>query len=181
MPVTIPPFSNVPAPGDDVKSAWAQQLTQYAVDTAAAVGALVTSNPATGRLVIGGHELGDTGFRNVAGLLGAGWTATGPLVLHRTGRTVFFGGDVSTGATPAATMITLPAGFWPISTGAFTVGFLLRNEPDESKAQWYRILTTDGRVFSVWEAMAPNQSYCRFGVTFTTDNGWPSTLPGVPL
>lgn len=32
MPVVIPPFSNVPAPNDDVKSAWAQQLTQYAVD-----------------------------------------------------------------------------------------------------------------------------------------------------
>src|SRR4249919_2877415 len=32
MPVSIPPCSNVPAPNDDVKSAWAQQITQYAVD-----------------------------------------------------------------------------------------------------------------------------------------------------
>jgi len=32
MPVTIPPFTNVPAPNDPVASAWAQQLTQFAVD-----------------------------------------------------------------------------------------------------------------------------------------------------
>ena len=32
MPVTIPPFTNVPAPGDPVASAWAQQVTQFAVD-----------------------------------------------------------------------------------------------------------------------------------------------------
>ena len=32
MPTSIPPFTNVPAPGDGVTSAWAQQLTQYAVD-----------------------------------------------------------------------------------------------------------------------------------------------------
>lgn len=32
MPVTIPPFTDVPAPGDPVASAWAQQLTQFAVD-----------------------------------------------------------------------------------------------------------------------------------------------------
>lgn len=32
MPVTIPPFTNVPAPNDPVASAWAQQLTQFVVD-----------------------------------------------------------------------------------------------------------------------------------------------------
>ena len=32
MPVSIPPFTNVPAPNDPVASAWAQQLTQFAVD-----------------------------------------------------------------------------------------------------------------------------------------------------
>lgn len=32
MPVVIPPFTNVPAPDDPVESAWAQQLTQFAVD-----------------------------------------------------------------------------------------------------------------------------------------------------
>jgi len=32
MSVVIPPFTNVPAPNDGVTSAWAQQLTQYAVD-----------------------------------------------------------------------------------------------------------------------------------------------------
>jgi len=32
MPVSIPPFSNVPAAGDPVASAWSQQLTQFAVD-----------------------------------------------------------------------------------------------------------------------------------------------------
>src|SRR5262245_24368923 len=32
MPVTIGPFSDVPAPGDPVASAWAQEITQFAVD-----------------------------------------------------------------------------------------------------------------------------------------------------
>ena len=32
MTVTIPPFTDVPAPGDPVASAWAQALTQFAVD-----------------------------------------------------------------------------------------------------------------------------------------------------
>lgn len=32
MPVSIPPFTNVPAPNDPVASEWAQQLTQFAVD-----------------------------------------------------------------------------------------------------------------------------------------------------
>lgn len=32
MTISIPPFSTVPAPGDPVASAWAQQLTQFAVD-----------------------------------------------------------------------------------------------------------------------------------------------------
>lgn len=33
MPMSIPPFSNVPIPGDGITSAWAQQLTQFAVDS----------------------------------------------------------------------------------------------------------------------------------------------------
>ena len=32
MPISIPPFTNVPAPNDPVASAWAQQLTRFAVD-----------------------------------------------------------------------------------------------------------------------------------------------------
>jgi hypothetical protein len=32
MPVNIPPFANVPAPGDPITSPWANQLTQYVVD-----------------------------------------------------------------------------------------------------------------------------------------------------
>lgn len=30
-PISIPPFNNVPAPGSPIQSAWAQQLTTYAV------------------------------------------------------------------------------------------------------------------------------------------------------
>lgn len=36
-PITIGPFTNVPAPGSPIASAWAQQLTQYAVDLAASL------------------------------------------------------------------------------------------------------------------------------------------------
>ena len=44
MPVTIPPFTNVPAPNDPVASAWAQQLTQFAVDQIQA-GPTAPTNP----------------------------------------------------------------------------------------------------------------------------------------
>lgn len=41
MSISIPPFTNVPAPGDPITSAWAQQLTQYAVDIRANIGGRV--------------------------------------------------------------------------------------------------------------------------------------------
>ena len=32
MPISIPPFTDVPAPGDPLASPWAQHITQFAVD-----------------------------------------------------------------------------------------------------------------------------------------------------
>lgn len=44
MPISIPPFTNVPAPDDPVASAWAQQLTQFVVDDIT-IGAVAPTNP----------------------------------------------------------------------------------------------------------------------------------------
>ena len=61
MPSTIGPFSNVPAAGDPTTSAWARQLTQYAVDnktagdTAAAAKVNKAGDTLTGDLHAGPH------------------------------------------------------------------------------------------------------------------------------
>ena len=44
MPISIPPFENVPAPEDPITSAWAQDLTQFAVDQIS-VGPTEPTNP----------------------------------------------------------------------------------------------------------------------------------------
>lgn len=44
MPVSIPPFTNVPAPNDPVASAWAQDITRFAVDQIQA-GPTAPTNP----------------------------------------------------------------------------------------------------------------------------------------
>ena len=44
MPVTIGPFTDVPAPNDPVASAWAQEITQFAVDDIT-IGSVQPTNP----------------------------------------------------------------------------------------------------------------------------------------
>jgi len=44
MPVSIPPFTDVPAPGDPLASPWAQHITQHVVDDIT-IGAVAPTNP----------------------------------------------------------------------------------------------------------------------------------------
>jgi len=143
-------------------------------------------NATTGQRQIAGVEVGDTGLRNIDGLLGTDWVVIageGGVILRRSGNTVQFSGQVQTGATPAASMLSLPAGFRPINAiGYHSEGFLVRAENDvqwESFSQWYRIRSYDGYVFPVWKPMAPWLAYVRWSHTFMTGDAWPTTLPGV--
>jgi len=60
MPTTIGPFSNVPAPGDLLTSAWAQQLTTYAV--AGPRGWIGSASPASDQSGIGATMTDVTGM-----------------------------------------------------------------------------------------------------------------------
>lgn len=44
MPISIPPFTDVPAPNDQIASPWAQHLTQFAVDLISS-GPVAPTNP----------------------------------------------------------------------------------------------------------------------------------------
>lgn len=48
MPIIIGPFDNVPAPGDPIRSAWPQEISQHTVNTAQAV----NDNWAKGRAAV---------------------------------------------------------------------------------------------------------------------------------
>jgi hypothetical protein len=96
MPVTIGPFTNVPAPGDPVTSAWAQQLTQYAVDTR-------TADPPA--------WIAPT-FQNGWGDFGGGFVTAG---YRKIGDIVYLRGFIS-GGTIAAACFTLPLGYRPAQT-----------------------------------------------------------------
>ena len=143
---------------------------------------VTASDPTTGRLAIGGHEIGDTGLRNITNLLAAGWdTGYGQQVtLRRSGNVVYLGGDMNTGLTPPNSFLTIPYGFWPMAVpSSFEVGFLLKSEMNEERAQWFRIVHYTGEVIPVWQPMAPQTPYCRFHVTYMTNQPWPTSLPGV--
>jgi len=87
-PVTIGPFTNVPAPGSGVQSAWAQQITNYVLRTPWTAAPLVN------------------GWVNFAG--GAYQGAR----YRKVGDVVEIEGLISTG-TLGQPMFTLPTGFRP--------------------------------------------------------------------
>lgn len=85
MPISIPPFNNVPSPGSPVASAWAQQLTQYAVDlvqtgtytptlTVIAVGTGGSAANSGSWIYVGQPDAGGRGVLFVNGLLTFGTT-----------------------------------------------------------------------------------------------------------
>jgi len=138
------------------------------------------ADPTTGRLAIGGKEIGSTGTRDIAALLQPGWIAiAGNLMLRRSGDTVFLGGDMNTGPTPSANIVVLPYGFRPITIlHQVCISFILAAAGmEQHKNQLYQI-SNDGLVTHMFAPMAPNTQYVRFGVTFMTADPWPTTLPG---
>lgn len=95
-PITIGPFANVPAPGSPIRSDWAQQLTQYAVDgnpgrlphwsrsEAGTSGDITTATViATGSLAaVAGRVYDVTGFVNVASVAAGNTAATIQVIVN---------------------------------------------------------------------------------------------------
>jgi len=102
-PITIGPFTNVPAPGSGVKSDWAQQITNYVLRTAW-----------TG-----------VAYSNGWADLAAGTQA---VQYRKEGDRVFVRGMMK-GGTLASVAFTLPVGFRPPATERFDVSNTVDNLP----------------------------------------------------
>lgn len=145
--------------------------------TAATHAAQVSAIDATtGRLAIGGKEIGDTGWRNVSSLLATGWTAT-RASLRRTGNTVQVdvnGLTYSSGGT--STAMILPTGFRSYFTGGTL--FPYTDQPGAAAAATVTgqgdVSSSGAVLVSTLETAGVSASF-----TFTTTNAWPTTLPGV--
>lgn len=152
-------------------------------DTAATAGAIrwikTSGTGNTGWKV----EYGDTGFRNVAGLLENGWTSGPLLLLRRTGDIVRLGasyntslkGDQATGNR----FITLPQGFKITPSGNYGLVGTAMHLP------WAASETMDGEapvMRDVTNGLAVSKSLITvsFNLSWPTSDPWPANLPGVP-
>jgi len=128
----------------------------------------------TGRITIGGVEMGDTGWRDISSLI-SGATVT-DAVLNRQGHTVRMYLDITvTTYTDAAALLVLPSGFAPPNIG-FNAWYGVLTDPYTyewgaivrraglSEVQLYGTSTTRRRLVGSWYSSEP----------------WPTTLPGTP-
>ena len=126
----------------------------------------------TGQLAVGGHEVGDTGWRNVAADIETGFSVTS-MGLKRTANVVemYFLVLATTGTS--GTIYTLPTGFRPDAPTNLT---RLVWHTGTSPAVMYR-----GQIGAVGAVDWAGAS----GVTvygscmWTTGDTWPASLPGV--
>ena len=156
MSITIGPFANVPAPNDPIRSPWAQQLTQYAVDRLERKGLVAIQ---TGQNV-GAGQVADIAFPT----LSSPGFGTGPTFTIPAG----WGGVWSfavalTGAAPPATafsdvmLVTSGEEFWgAINTGktrGITFGIIDLTAGQTFKLRFYNsnpgASTTSARLTAV--------------------------------
>jgi hypothetical protein len=88
-PIVIPPFNNVPAPGSAIASAWAQQLTNYAIAKLDKTGGTMTGVLRMGGVSSSdqaGMDISPSGAINTTLSSGGGSSAANPsLTLNRFG------------------------------------------------------------------------------------------------
>jgi hypothetical protein len=129
----------------------------------------IISNPATGRLAIGGIELGDTGWRQMP--VFNGWAAT-HVRIRRVGGYVAIAWFGLTGVNSTAPeIINLPDGFRAPRMRRFNV--------DGSGAVAGLIVYTDNTgtfASTVYQTMTSGRSE----IGYLTDDAWPNVLPGIP-
>ena len=122
---------------------------------------------------------GSTGWRDVASLLLSGWTATaGVLTLVRRGNTVTLASNHN-GLNPAAKtsqiFMILPAGFRPMPYLPSPINYRAIGSGFESGSETPRkiVAQSDGAL-----TQATATSTITFGVTWSTGDPWPTSLPG---
>lgn len=81
MPGSYGPFSNIPAPGDPIRSAWADQLTRYAVDQVAAGKPQAYSGRRSTDDVTPTGTFGTVASINLGGASAGVWLVTGTAIV----------------------------------------------------------------------------------------------------
>lgn len=123
-----------------------------------------------GRLALGGYEVGDTGRRNVASLVNATpWPTVGSAILRRVGYIVSLALilDHATSGNDAFFTSPLPSGFRP----GTNLSYLIASTSANAICTIYA--PSSG-------AIRPNSNpgSIRAALTWTTNDAWPSSLPG---
>jgi hypothetical protein len=155
-------LGNGAAPVVDMTGATSVEVPAATAATHAAQVSAITSG--TGQLQIGGIEMGDTGWRNVASGVINGFTAT-EILIRRTGNTVHFRFQIDGTSKTDNNFYLCDSGFrgqspnsyYPYRTGSTTVvwGF--------GGVGW---------------AVASTSSDIRAAYSYPTNEAWPTSLPG---
>lgn len=129
----------------------------------------VVEDPLTGRLSVGGREIGDTGWRNVSSLLENGWTGTIRIRRHGYVVEMQIAPIVATSAT-SDTFLT--------QTLLGGTGF----RPKDGVG-WQSIVSNTSAYFRQVSGLLEvvNRATGTYYGTFvwTTTDSWPTSLPGV--
>jgi len=125
---------------------------------------------------------GDTGWRDITATRDASTAATTSLYIRRVGATVSWSGavlrDLFTAGT-AEPVCAIPGGFFRSLPGTSTQDFTVldRNGGTRSLFIWARSTTLQTYVRA--GGNLAGGSACLAGVSWPTNDPWPTTLPGV--
>ena len=154
-------------------------LVTWALRNGIPVGAV--TDVATGRLSIGGREIGDTGWRTAGAMLGAGWSAAfgaGQTRIRRSGNVVEVQALIenTSGASKPGSGGVI---FAPVA-GFNLAGNHVTFCPQIGGYVATAISTLITGFFSNSAAIAAG-GYIAWTTTWLTADAWPATLPGTPL
>lgn len=132
--------------------------------TPASIGAVDITDP----------RIGDTGLRNITGLLINGWApvASGRWTIQRSGRVVSLGGYLDGTAATSDDCMTMPTGFYGYDTTGPWVQFGGTGKTGVGLIQKNSTVTLRG-------AQGTPNIFVSF--TVNTNDPWPTILPGTPV
>lgn len=148
--------------------------------TAALQAAQVTAIDATtGRLAIGGIEMGDTGWRDAISLLGNGWTAT-QIRMRRVGASIHIwaiGLNKANATNDAFLLFGGSAGYRPDNINGLPLTGPGTTNTTNTVVDTY---AWAGDRICLRRARIPTGETASVWITYTARDPWPISLPGTP-
>lgn len=150
--------------------------------TEADIGGSVVYDPATGRLAIGGMEMGRTGWRDITGSLINGWTADQVIIMRAAGMVQLAVAGLTGTSASSPQFLSLPGGFaWSGSAhnNARPRGVIVEagtGAPGGTRRDMTIAGSAGDQVRAETDTVGGNG-----GIVFATMTAWPSSWPGTPL